>query len=119
MNDFESDGLDSFDLEQIGMHSGAFGGARLLKYVTDHFTTRDGEVIGPDRELVALGLKKLVRKFVGKEPMESTVLPDGAHAPDIDEMNRNAPQEEWCVGLDGKPQGPYSLLLALKLLGLD
>ena len=43
-NDEEDDGLGSFDLEQLGMKTGAFGGARLLKYVTDHFITREGEV---------------------------------------------------------------------------
>src|SRR5262249_1156044 len=114
--DCESDGLDNFDLEQIGMRTGTFGGARLLKYVTDHFCTREGETIGPERELVALDLKKIVQKFVGKQLVDSIIVPDGEKAPDIDQMNEKTPREEWGTGLDGKPQGPYSLVLVLKLL---
>jgi hypothetical protein len=115
-NDHEDDGLSSFDLEQIGMRSGAFGGAKLVKYVTDHFATREGEVIGPEHELVALGLKKLVQKFVGKQLVDTIIVPDGERVPDIEAMNQAAPREEWGVGLDGKPQGPYVLVLVLKLL---
>jgi hypothetical protein len=98
------------------MRSGAFGGARLLKYTTDHFCTREGETIGPERELAVLGLKKVVQKFVGKQLVDTIVVPDGEKVPDIEEMNRTAPQAEWSVGLDGKPQGPYTLVLVLKLL---
>jgi hypothetical protein len=116
-DEFESDGLGSFSLDQIGMQGGAFGGARLLKYVTDHFVTREGETIGPERELVALGLKKVIQKFVGKQlAAPPIIVPDGEKVPDIEAMNQAAPQEEWGIGLDGKPQGPYSLVLVLKLL---
>jgi hypothetical protein len=114
--DQEADGLSNFDLGQIGMSGGAFGSARILKFDTDHFVTREGEVIGPERELIVLGLKKIVQKFVAKRLMETIVVPDGQKAPDIKAMNGSAPREEWGPGLDGQPTGPYSLVLVLKLL---
>ena len=63
----KSDGLGDFALEQIGRKAGAFGGARLLKFVDGHFVTREGEEIGPEKELVVLGLNKVVQKFVGRK----------------------------------------------------
>jgi hypothetical protein len=116
-DDHESDGLDNFDLSQIGMRESAYGSARILKYNTDHFVTREGDVISPDRELVVLGLKKVIQKFVGKQLAEPPIImPDGEKVPDIEAMNRAAPREEWGVDLNGQPQGPYTLVLVLKLL---
>jgi hypothetical protein len=115
-DDQENDGLSNFDLGQIGMSSGAFGSARILKFDTDHFITREGELIGPERELIVLGLKKIVQKFVNKQLVDTIIVADGQRAPDVKTMNENAPKEEWGPGLDGQPTGPYSLVLVLKLL---
>jgi hypothetical protein len=112
----ESDGLGTFDLTQFGMKGGAFGGAKILKYVTDHYVTTQGEAIGPEREFAVLGLKKIVQKFVGHKLVDSEIVPDGAPMPDIEAMNQAAPREEWGTGLDGKPQGPYVRIIALQLL---
>jgi hypothetical protein len=117
MSNFDrDDGFDNFNLEQIGQHSGAFGGARLLKFNTDQFVTREGDVVGPDRPLISLGLIKLVQKFVGKKLMSSTVIPSDKKMPDIEKMNEEAPREEWGVNLNGDPVGPYVGVLMLKLL---
>jgi hypothetical protein len=114
--DQENDGLSSFSLEQIGQHTGAFGGARLLKYVTDHFVTREGETIEPSREMVVLGLKKVVQKFVGQKLVDTIVVPDGEKMPDITAMNEAAPREQWGTDLNGNPVGPYVRVLVLKML---
>ena len=42
-DDYENDGLSSFSLDQIGMQTGAFGGARLLRFVDGQYVTREGE----------------------------------------------------------------------------
>jgi hypothetical protein len=113
----EGDGLDSFSLDQFGMRGGTFGGSRIIKYVTDHYVTTQGEVISPTREFVALGLKKLVQKFIGnKQAAPPIIVPDGQLMPDIDAMNEAAPRSEWGQGLDGKPKGPFVGVLALQLL---
>ena len=115
-NEVESDGLDNFSPEQIGRKPGAFGGARLLKFVDGHFVTREGEEIGPDKELVVLGLNKVVQKFVGRKLLDTIIVPDGANVPNLKEMNDAAPREEWGVDLNNNPVGPYTLVLVLKLI---
>jgi len=73
-DEYENDGLSDFSLDQIGMQVSAFGGARLLKFVDGQYVTREGEVIEPNRELMVLGLKKVVQKFVGKKLVETTAI---------------------------------------------
>lgn len=114
----EDDGLGSFSPSQLGMKTGAFGGARILKFTKPTFTTREGEVIEPTRELLSLGLVKVVQKFVGKQLLETIPVGPRDDFPDVEAMNLAAPQAEWGIGLDGKPKGPYSRLLILKLLDL-
>jgi hypothetical protein len=114
-NEVESDGLDNFSPEQIGRKAGAFGGARLLKFVDGRFVTREGEEIGPDKELIVLGLKKVVQKFVGRKLLDTIVVPDSEKVPNLKEMNDAAPREEWGIDLNDNPVGPYTLVLVLKL----
>lgn len=115
-DDFEHDGLSEFNLAQIGMQTSAWGTARLLKFNDGQFVTREGEVISPDRELMAIGLKKVLQKFVGKRLVETEVVPDGQAVPDLKMRNEACPREEWGTDLAGNPAGPWSLTLALKLL---
>ena len=61
------DGFASFNLEQLGQRTSAFGGARVLKFNRGQFITREGEEIKPDRQLIALGLAKIIQKFVRQE----------------------------------------------------
>jgi hypothetical protein len=112
----ENDGLDSFSMEQIGQRTGAFGGARLLKYVTDHYVTREGEIIEPNREMIVLGLKKVMQKFVEQKLVDTIVVPDNERMPDVAAMNEAAPREEWGTDLNGNPVGPYVRVLVLKML---
>jgi hypothetical protein len=115
---YEDDGLGDFELEQIGMQSGAFGGARLLKFNKGIYVTREGEVIEPSRPLVVLGLVKLVQKFVGQKLIhEATIIvPGDQKVPNIAALNEQAPREEWGVDFNGNPKGPYGLTLLLKLI---
>jgi hypothetical protein len=117
-DDREDDGLGSFDLNQIGMSGGAFGSAQILKFDTDRYLTRAGQVIGPEQEPIALGLVKIVQKWVdGKLAEPPLVVPSGEQAPDVKAMNEAAPREEWGVDpYSGNPCGPYVLVLVLKLL---
>src|SRR5262245_6627611 len=114
--DQEDDGLSSFNLEQMGQRASAFGGARLMKYVNDHYATREGEVIEPSREMIVLGLKKMVQKFIGQKLVDLIVVADGEKMPDVTAMNEAAPREEWGNDLNGNPVGPFVRVLMLKLL---
>jgi hypothetical protein len=115
----EDDGLASFDIRQLRGKVGAFGGAKLMKFVQGDFVNpREGEKIGPEREFYAFGLIKTVQKFVGKQLVETIIVPPHANFPDIQDMNERAPKEEWGVGLDGKPQGPFTHMLILKFVDI-
>jgi len=46
----------------------------LAAPVDGQYVTREGEVIEPNRELMVLGLKKVVQKFVGKKLVETTAI---------------------------------------------
>jgi hypothetical protein len=111
----EDDGLSSFSLEQLGKKVGAFGGARILKFNSGVYATTAGEVISADREFFLLGLVKLVQKFVSKKLVDYFVVPPHDPIPDLKKMNAEAPQEEWGVDFNGKPQGPWTYVLVLKL----
>ena len=118
MSNYESDGLDSFDLTQLGMKVGAFGGARLLKFVSGDFVTREGEVVGSEREFVSLGLVKALQKFIGHQLMDTIIVAPEKEFPDLEKMNDKAPREEWGTDLNGNPKGPWTRILVLKLLDL-
>lgn len=107
---------ESFDDFSDEESRGAFGGAKMLKFVNDIFVTRQGETI--DRRLIATGVEKRIQKFVGKKLANTIVVPPGERWPDVDAMNENAPQEEWSADLNGNPRGPYVRVLLLKLVDL-
>jgi hypothetical protein len=112
----EDDGLATFSLEQLGQKISAFGGARLLKFVSGNYVTREGETIDSKREFILLGLVKVVQKFVNKKLIDTIIVPTRENFPNIDKMNEAAPREEWGTDLNGKPVGPYVSVLVLKLL---
>jgi hypothetical protein len=112
----EDDGLSSFSLEQLGKKVSAFGGARILKFVSGKYVTGEGEPINSQREFILLGLVKVVQKFISKKLVDTKIVPTREKFPDIDAMNEAAPREEWGVDPGGKPQGPYNRVLVLKLL---
>jgi hypothetical protein len=112
----EDDGLSSFDMRQLGGKVGAFGGAKLLKFVQGDFITREGEKIGPEREFITLGLIKAVQKFVNQQLVDTKIIAPHADFPDIAAMNEAAPKDEWGIGLNGQPQGPFTHVLILKFL---
>ena len=117
----EDDGLVVvFSVEQLGKKVGTFGSARIMKFNSGVYKTTTGEIITAKREFYLMGLIKVMQKFVGKKLITSFVVPPHDPIPNLDKMNDEAPQEEWGVNpFNGKPQGPWSYILALKLLDFD
>ena len=115
--DYEPDGLDSFSLDQIGRKTGAFGGAKILKFNKGDFFTREGEVMSAADEFLSLGLKKFIQKFIDKKLLDTIPVPDGEKA-NVTELNEKAPRAEWGPDLSGKIVGPYKLVLVLKLMNI-
>jgi len=114
MSEYQDD-FDDFSDEGSG---GAFGGAKMLKFVNDVYVTREGETIDASRKLIAIGVEKRIQKFVGKKLMKTIVVAPEARWPDIDMMNKSAPREEWSADLNGNPCGPYKRVTVLKLVDL-
>jgi hypothetical protein len=116
----EDDGLSSFSVEQLGKKVGTFGSARIIKFNSGVYKTTMGETITDKREFYLMGLLKVVQKFVGKKLITSFIVPSHDSIPNLEKMNNEAPQEEWGVNpFTGKPQGPWSYILVLKLLDVD
>jgi hypothetical protein len=91
-----------------------------MKFNSGAYATTAGEIITANREFYLIGLIKMMQKFVGKKLITSFVVPPHDPLPDLDKMNAEAPQEEWGVSpFNGKPQGPWSYILALKLRDFD
>ena len=88
----EDDGLSSFDMRQLGGKVGAFGGAKILKFVQGDFITREGEKIGLEREFITFGLIKAVQKFVDEQLVDTKIVAPHANFPDIASHERSRAQ---------------------------
>jgi hypothetical protein len=102
------------------MAVGTFGGAQLLKFKKGLYVTTAGLEVKRTQELVALGLVKLIQKFVANKmaappivvaPHETRSLQDR-----VTELNQKAPPEEYGPNRNGETVGPYSWTLLLKLI---
>jgi hypothetical protein len=107
-----SDGFDSV--------IDANGNRSLVKGIKLKFTNNaewindSGEVIGPDREFLAVELAKVTQKWIDNLPAETRVVAPGDFFPDVEKLNAEASQEEWRDAF-GKRVGPWqnSILLYL------
>jgi hypothetical protein len=69
----------------------------------------DGVGAPPPALLIALGTTQAVQCWSGGKPTDAVMAQPGKPLPDVDELNSQIPQEEWEVGLDGKPKTPWVL----------
>jgi len=117
-NEDDDNGLESFDIRQLGQKHGAFGGARVLKFNSGDYKTTAGETITPDRKFYVFDLVKVVQKFVNKKLVDSFPVSGHEVLPDIiKKLNAEAPPQEWSVNpYNQKSEGPWTYTLALKLL---
>jgi hypothetical protein len=79
----------------------------LLKFTNEMWVTREGEEISADLELVAVGVCRTVQRWKDQVPVEIIVLQPGQKFPDIEQLNAQTPYEDWTIGPDGKPRGPW------------
>jgi len=63
--------------------------------------------IAPPERLVALGTTQALQCWSGGKPTDTVMARPGEPLPNVDELNAQVPQEEWEVGLDGKPRAPW------------
>jgi hypothetical protein len=78
----------------------------------------DGSLVPPDRDFIAsVEDDKIVRwKGPGGGPPD-VIVPDAAgNLPSLDELNAKIPQEQWEIGLDGRPRPPWARWHTVALL---
>jgi hypothetical protein len=90
-----------------------------LRFSNDAEWIANGEIIGPDVELLVEDLSRVVQKW-GKDkgpPLETIVLGPGQKFPDVEDMNERIPRTEWIQGMAGL-KGPWQAGFILHLLDM-
>jgi hypothetical protein len=81
----------------------------LLKYIdnrTPAWARHDGVPLRSGALYLGLGVRSALQRFVDRVPEVITAKP-GEKLPDVDELNRQIPIEEWPVGLTGTAEPPW------------
>jgi hypothetical protein len=109
------DGVEGDDQPQsAGLIQGS-----LVKFTNEAmWVTRDGAELPADLELVAVDVGRVVQKWQDQQPVETIILQPHQKFPDIGEMNKKTPREEWVEGPDKKPRGPWQAQHILYLVDL-
>jgi hypothetical protein len=79
----------------------------MLKFTNEMWVTREGEEISAHLELVAVDVRRIVQKWKDQVPVETIRPEPGQKFPDIEKLNAEIPQQDWIIGPDGKPRGPW------------
>ena len=106
------DNFEGFIDEQEGEDQAQGGnvirGTRRIKFDNGKWFFADDETeIAADREFVAVGILRVVQKFVNGEPADKIIVEPGKKFPDIAALNVKCPEEEWSE-YNGEPRGPWS-----------
>jgi hypothetical protein len=106
------DGVEGVERPEAGIIQGT-----LVKFTNEAtWETRDGDTIGNDLELIAVGLERVVQKWCDGKPIETSILDPGQKFPDIEEMNEKIRREDWIEGPTGELRGPWQAQHVLYLL---
>jgi hypothetical protein len=81
---------------------------RIIKCVDGIWThADDGTRVPESARLLAIGTLVTLTHWQNQKPVEELVGSPGQPLPSIDDLNDQIPQEEWEMGLDGKPRAPW------------
>jgi hypothetical protein len=83
------------------------------------WTTRDGNKLPTDLELVAVDVVRVVQKWFDQQPVETIILKPHEKFPDLEKKNEETPREEWGEDPNGNPCGPWQSQHILYLLDLS
>jgi hypothetical protein len=112
-NDRAITNYHSFDEEDVG-YSGLIRGIKLKFSNDSRWLAGKDDPMPPEVELVAVELVRVSQKWVGCRPVETLYLAPGEEWPDIEELNSQAPKEEW-RDVNGQRKGPWENFLVLYL----
>jgi hypothetical protein len=119
-----NDTIESDNTEQAASSSASIIRGNQIKFgdAKTPFKWLDKSIGKPfslERELVAIDLLRLVQKWPpgdDNSPPETRILEPNECFPDVKKLNAETPKDEWRMGPDGKPKGPYESAFALYLL---
>jgi len=88
----------------------------LIKFNNGIWTRHDGGQLRCESSWLAIATTRALQRFV--DGVSETILKQHPNdeLPDVDQLNAAIPQEQWPIGLDGKPQPPWSLQFVVYLL---
>jgi hypothetical protein len=87
----------------------------ILKCVDGRWT--DGDGLAPPSEMLVIGITHALQCWGKEQDLLDTIIeePDKS-LPDPEALNAQIPVEEWGLGLDGKPRGPWQFNWVVYLL---
>jgi hypothetical protein len=106
----QSDGFEGYEDQIEGGDQRQAGGVIrgvVLKFTNEAAWTVVGEKMRQDIELIAVGIGRVVQKWIDQLPAETRVLGPGEKFPDLKELNDKTPRSEWTEGPNGEPRGPW------------
>jgi hypothetical protein len=86
---------------------GLIRGMRIRFSADERWLDRDDNELSPDLGLIAANLERVVRKWIGDNPVETIVLAPGQKFPNLEKLNDECPRSEWREKF-GKLVGPWS-----------
>jgi hypothetical protein len=79
----------------------------ILKCVDGMWSTREGGPFPQGVKLVVVRTTRVLQHWQNQELLKEIKEEPGKELPDVDELNEKIPEEEWDIGLDGKPRPPW------------
>jgi hypothetical protein len=79
----------------------------VLKFSNEAAWTVVGQRMPEGLELIAVGIARVVQKWIDQLPAETRVLAPGEKFPDLEKLNNATPRNEWHEDLNGVLCGPW------------
>jgi hypothetical protein len=95
-NGFDDNGTDADRLIQ----------GTIIKCVDGHWHDRDGLGFPPETTLIAMATAEALQRWENQYPVETIVKQPGASLPNLDELNKAIPEDQWEEGING-PRPPW------------
>jgi hypothetical protein len=86
----------------------------LIKCVDGKWANMEG--LQPPSTLMALATNSILQLWQNSKPIDVIVRKPGEALPNVDDLNREIPHNEWELGVDGKPRPPWQFQEIVYLL---
>jgi hypothetical protein len=105
---------DGFDSVDDGSSGSIIKGSKIKFTNSAEWLDEAAEVVDPKREFGVVEIAKYEQKWLDAKPVETRVLGRDEHFRDVEKLNAEAPETEWCEKF-GKKVGPWQNCIAVYL----